>query len=72
MFDGRNDTLSRKHFLEFGQRFGVAKPAIEARLDRMTERARPFVAAVARLDLEAKRERQLRDLMATRLDAIAE
>jgi serine/threonine-protein kinase HipA len=61
--DGRNDKLRRTHFLEFGKRFGVAPRAIEARLERLTERVRPFIARVEMLELDAKRERQLVELM---------
>lgn len=70
MLDGRNDKLTRKHFIEFGLRFGVATKALEARLDRLTDRARPFIDDVKTLGLDAKRERQVRELMTNRLDAI--
>jgi serine/threonine-protein kinase HipA len=70
MFDGRNDKLTQKHLLEFGVRFGVATRAIEARVARLAQRARPFIDEVKTLGLDTKRERQLRDLMTSRLDAI--
>jgi serine/threonine-protein kinase HipA len=70
MFDGRNDKLTQKHLLEFGVRFGVATRAIEARVARLAQRARPFIDEVKTLGLDSKRERQLRDLMTSRLDAI--
>ncbi len=47
------------HFIDFGERFGVAAKAVEARLNRMTSRAAPFTSRVAEIGLDARRTKQL-------------
>lgn len=65
-FEGRDDNVKRKHFIEFGKRFGVAPSAVEARLDRLVSRAAPFIARVADLGFDARNTKLLADLMKKR------
>lgn len=66
-FEGRDDNLKRADFLRFGQRFGVAQKAVDARLNRLTSRAMPFVHRVRELGYDARITRLLMELMKKRL-----
>ena len=66
-FEGRDDNLTRAHFLEFGKRFGVAQPAIDARLNRLTTRAAPFIPRVKEIGFDPRRTRLMMELMKKRL-----
>lgn len=71
MLDGRNDSLTRKHLLDFGGRFHVPAKAVEARLAAIVSGGRQAIPRLNALELEPKRERQLRELMTRRLAALA-
>ena len=66
-FEGRDDNLKRKDFIEFGKRFGVAQAAIDSRLDRLISRAAPFIPRVKEIGYEARVTKQLSELMKKRL-----
>lgn len=66
-FEGRDDQLQRTHCVEFGQRFGVPSPAIEARLDRLTATAALFGPRLKELGYDARLTTQLTELMTQRL-----
>lgn len=70
-FEGRDDNLKRAHFIEFGKRFGVAQPAIDARLDRLGSRAAPFIPRVKEIGFDARLTKLLRELMKKRLADLA-
>lgn len=65
-FEGRDDNVKRAHFIEFGRRVGVARKAVEARLDRIVSRATPFIARVGEIGLDPRNTRLLSDLMKKR------
>lgn len=67
-FEGRDDNVKRRHFIEFGARFQVSARAVEARLDRLVARAKPFISRVKELGYDARLTKQLADLMKKRLD----
>lgn len=66
-FEGRNDNVKRRHFVEWAERYGVSSRAIEARLDRLTTRARPFLEQLGELQLPLKETRTLKELLTKRL-----
>mgnify|MGYP001610409921 FL=1 len=66
-FEGRDDNLARKDFIEFGKRFGVARVAVERRLDRITSQAAPFIPRVKEIGYDARVTTQLSELMKKRL-----
>lgn len=70
--DGRNDKVTRRHFIDFGARFRVAPKAVEAKLDAIVNGVREAMSQLAELGLEPKRARQLRELMTRRLAALDE
>lgn len=67
IFEGRDDNLKRKDFVEFGKRFGVPQQAIDSRLDRLISRAAPFIPRVKEIGYEARVTKQLIELMKKRL-----
>ncbi len=69
-FEGRDDNLKRRDFIEFGKRFGVLQPAVESRLDRLVARAAPFLTRVKEIGFDARLTKQLVDLMKKRLAAL--
>lgn len=66
-FEGRDDNLKRAHFIAFGGRFGVPQKAVEARLDRITSKALPFLSRLKEIGLEPRATRVLAELMKKRL-----
>ena len=66
-FEGRDDNLKRKDFVEFGRRFGVAQAAIDSRIDRLISRAAPFIPRVKEIGYDARVTKQLIELMKKRL-----
>lgn len=70
-FEGRDDNVKRQHFIAFGARFAVPQRAVEARLDRLTARIAPCIARLDGLGLEARRTRQLAELMKKRRAELA-
>jgi serine/threonine-protein kinase HipA len=66
-FEGRDDNLARKDFIEFGKRFGVARVAVERRLDRITTQVAPFIPRVKEIGYDARVTAQLSELMKKRL-----
>ena len=66
-FEGRDDNLKRKDFVEFGKRFGVAPQAIERRFDRLTAQAAPFIPRLKEIGYEPRLTTQLTELMNKRL-----
>ncbi|MBL8940228.1 MAG: HipA domain-containing protein, partial [Archangium sp.] len=68
--DGRNDKVTRKHFIDFGTRFRVTARAVQLKLDALVSGVRKAMSQLDELGLEPKRERQLRELMTLRLAAL--
>jgi serine/threonine-protein kinase HipA len=66
-FEGRDDNVKRAHFIEFGRRFGVPPQAVEARLDRITSRATPFISRLGEIGFDGRSTKVLTDLMKKRL-----
>lgn len=66
-FEGRDDNLTRRDFIEFGKRFGVAQVAVEKRLNRVTAHAAPFIPRVKEIGYDARVTTQLSELMQKRL-----
>lgn len=70
-FEGRDKNVKRRDFLHFGARFGVPAKAVEARLDRLLEAARPFSTRFGELGYDARRTRQLATQFEHRQRALA-
>lgn len=66
-FEGRDDGLKRRDFLEFGKRFGVPASAVGAQLDRLRARAAPFIPRVKEIGFDTRPTKQLTELMKKRL-----
>ncbi len=64
--DGRDDNVTGKQLVAFGQRFGVPGRAVEATLRRLTTLAAPFIPRVKELGYDARTTKQLVDLMKKR------
>ena len=66
-FDGRDDNVKRADLIAFGKRFGVAQAAVEARLNKLVERAAPFIPRVKAIGYDARVTKQLSEFMKKRL-----
>lgn len=69
--EGRDANLKRAHFVAFGQRFGLRRPAVERMLDVLTARVGKALPRLAEIGLEPKRTAQLEREMKRRLTALA-
>lgn len=58
-FEGRNKNVKRRDFINFGGRFGVLRKAVEVRLDRLMESARPFGKRFGELGYDARLTKQI-------------
>ena len=58
-FEGRTKNVKRRDFVRFGARFGVLQKAVEARLDRLVESARPFGKRFGELGYGARLTKQI-------------
>lgn len=58
-FEGRTKNVKRRDFVRFGARFGVLQKAVEARLDRLVESARPFGKRFGELGYDARLTKQI-------------
>jgi serine/threonine-protein kinase HipA len=66
-FEGREDHLKRRMFIEFGERFGVRRPATEAILDELATTVRPILGKLREIGLEDRETRHLESTMKRRL-----
>lgn len=66
-FEGRKDNVKRRDFIAFGERGGVRRAAVEARLDRLCAEAKPFAKRFGELGYDTRRTRQLTSLFDKRL-----
>ena len=66
-FEGRDDNLKRRDFLEIGRRFGVPPTALSAQLDRLINRAITFIPRVKEIGFDGRITKQLTELMKKRL-----
>jgi hypothetical protein len=69
--ESRDEHLKRKLFVEFGERFGVRKPATEAILDEIAASVRPALVNLREIGLEDRETRQLESAMKRRLVEVA-
>jgi len=58
-FEGRKDNVKRRDFIAAGGRAGVRPAAVEARLDRLCTKAKPFAKRLVELGCDARITRQL-------------
>lgn len=65
--EGRDDDLKRRDLVGLGRRHGVPQRAVDRRLDAMRARASPFLSRVKEIGFDARRTRQLQELMKKRL-----
>jgi len=69
-FEGRNKNVKRRDFINFGERFGVLRKAVEARLDRLLESARPFGKRFGELGYDARLTKQISTQFNARLEQL--
>lgn len=65
-FEGRRDNVKRKHLVDFAARHRVPPSALEARLDHLLVRARPFFSRLHELGFDARRTKQMGELLKKR------
>ncbi len=70
-FEGREDHLKRKLFVEFGERYGVRRPATEAILDELAAVLRPAIGTLREIGLEERETRHLESTMKRRLAEVS-
>jgi serine/threonine-protein kinase HipA len=70
-FEGREDHFKRRMFVEFGERFGVRRPATEAILDEVASGVRPLLGRLRELGLEERETRHLESTMKRRLNDVS-
>ena len=66
-FEGRDDKLKRAHFVAFGERAGLRRPAVEQMLDALVRRLGEAHARLGEIGLEPKRTSHLERTMRERL-----
>jgi serine/threonine-protein kinase HipA len=70
-FEGREDQLKRRLFIEFGEKFGVRRQATEAILDALSATLRPVLGTLREIGLEERETRHLESTMKRRLHDVS-
>lgn len=65
--EGRDERLTRKHFVNFGERIGLRQAAVHLMLDRLCERVARCLPNLDEIGLATKVLAHLRSVMQTRL-----
>lgn len=65
--EGRDERLTRKHFVNFGERIGLRQAAVHLMLDRLCERVARCLPNLDEIGLATKMLAHLRSVMQTRL-----
>lgn len=68
--DGRDRSLTRRHFLEFGSRLGVRERALAHRIDRLRDVAAARVPRLPEIGLDGRVTGRLQRELAARRDAL--
>jgi serine/threonine-protein kinase HipA len=68
--EGRDVNLKRKDLLAFGARHAVPPRAVEATLDGLTRRAKPFLSRIPEIGFDARKTALLVALMKKRLEQL--
>ena len=66
-FEGVDNNIDRRAFVDFGERFGVRKGATYAILDELVVRVRPVLSDLGQIGLEGRETRRLESTMRKRL-----
>jgi serine/threonine-protein kinase HipA len=69
--EGRDDSLQRSHFVAFGERHGLRRPAIEQMLDKLIKRMSPRLHELADIGLERKQASHLERVMRERMTQLS-
>jgi serine/threonine-protein kinase HipA len=67
-FNGRKNNLKRRHFVEFGERYGVPPAVINPYLDKIRMRSPAWIERLEEIGLDEKQTRLLRREMKKRRD----
>ncbi|HAE38635.1 MAG TPA: hypothetical protein DCG57_08350, partial [Candidatus Riflebacteria bacterium] len=65
--DGRDDNIRRKIVISFGERFNLAKPAVEAMLDRLLHRFSRHYQLLEKIPMTDKQKKLLFDTLQKRI-----
>jgi hypothetical protein len=68
--EGKKANLSRKLFVKFGERFDLPAAAVESAIDRIIERAEPWLSRLAEIGFTEQKTAHLRRQLVARRDLL--
>ena len=68
--ENRNAKLRRRDFLAFGERFGLRRAAIEEILDRLCDRALPWIGRLGEIGFDSRATSFLQRTLKSRRDEL--